>query len=101
MNFFQGDILKVAGFKNLFVIVSKNAFIRDAGVFHVCPLLAYCPKGPVHIAVKGKEGTDGVVVCEQMKLFDPTARGCTRIDSLSYTYIMDVSDTIQGIFEYD
>ena len=38
-DFSQGDIVKIVGFRNSFLVVSKNAFIRAAHMFHVCPLL--------------------------------------------------------------
>jgi mRNA-degrading endonuclease toxin of MazEF toxin-antitoxin module len=101
-NFFQGDIIKIAGFKKrLFVIVSKNAFIKATGIFHVCPLISGIQAGPIHIPVNGKNGESGTVICEQIKAIDPRARGCNRVDLLAYDDIMNVSDTIQGIFEYD
>lgn len=100
-DFYQGDIIKISGFKNKFVIVSKNAFIRMTNVFHVCPLMERYQGGPIHIATIGKEGTKGTVICEQVKLIDPLARGCARVDRLLYEQIMNVSDTVQGLFEYD
>jgi len=98
----QGDIVKVSGFpRRHFVVVSKNVFIRSAGVLHICPFISGIPAGPLHIPVKGKKGTTGTVICEQIKLIDPMTRGITRMDRLGYTDIMNVSDAIQGIFEYD
>ncbi len=100
--FYQGDIIKITGFKRqLFVIVSKNTFIRVAGIFYVCPIIPDIPAGPVHIEVKGKNGKSGTVICEQIKAIDPNVRGCNRIDSLSYDDIMNVSDAVQGLFEYN
>ena len=100
--FSQGDILKIAGFnQQLFVIVSKNAFIKATGIFHVCPILSGVSAGPIHIPVHGKNGESGSVICEQIKAIDPNARGCNRVDILAYEDIMNVSDVIQGIFEYD
>lgn len=101
-DFYQGDIIKIAGFaEKYFVITSKNAFIRATNVFHVCPLLQDISAGPVHISVKGTDGTIGVAICEQLKVIDPSVRACSRVDRLPYADIMEVSDTIQGIFEYD
>ena len=58
--FYQGDIIKISGFKKqLFVIVSKNAFIRATGIFHVCPMIPGISAGPIHIEVKGKNGESG------------------------------------------
>ncbi len=100
--FYQGDIIKISGFKKqLFVIVSKNAFIKATGIFHVCPMLSNIQAGPIHIPVCGKKGEAGTVICEQIKAIDPKARGCNRVDLLAYEDIMNVSDTVQGIFEYD
>ena len=100
--FYQGDIIKISGFKNqLFVIVSKNAFIKATGIFHVCPILPGVQAGPIHIQICGKKGKSGTVICEQIKAIDPKARGCYRVDLLAYEDIKNVSDVIQGIFEYD
>ena len=100
--FYQGDLVKISGFKDLlFVIVSKNAFVKATGIFHVCPMIAGVPAGPIHIQVKGKNGKTGTVICEQIKAIDPKARKCNRVDHLTYEDIMNVSDAVQGIFEYD
>ena len=100
--FYQGDIIKISGFKKqLFVIVSKNAFIKATGIFHVCPIFPAVPAGPIHIQICGKKCESGTVICEQIKAIDPKARGCNRVDLLAYEDIMNVSDVIQGIFEYD
>lgn len=102
IDFYQGDIIKINGFKNAqFLIVSKNAFIRATNVFHVCPIIKNCMDGPLHIRIQGFKETNGVVICEQVKLIDPNERSCIRQDRISYDSIMNISDAIQGIFEYD
>lgn len=101
-SFSQGDIISISGYgKNAFLIVSKNAFIRSTGVFHICPIINSYPNGPLHIEITGNKRTTGTVICEQIKLIDPTARGCSKIDSIPYSDIMNISDAIQGMFEYD
>ena len=98
----QGDIVKIGGFGNkLFVVTSKNAFIKATGFLHVCPVLSDVAAGPIHIKVRGKKNVEGVVICEQVKLIDPVARGINRVDRLSYDDVINISDVIQGIFEYD
>ncbi len=102
MTYCQGDIVKISGFeKSYFIITSKNSFIRALGVFHVSPLLQKIVDGPLHIAVIGKKGTKGTVICEQIKMIDPDVRAVNKIDSLKYQDIMNISDAIQGMFEYD
>ena len=99
--FSQGDMIKIGNYKELFLVVSKNAFIKATKVFHVCPLLPHVPEGPLHIKVCGNKGTGGVVLIEQVKMIDPAARRCSHKDRISYADIMEVSDALQGIFEYD
>ena len=102
ITFSQGDIIKINGLGNkLFLVISKNAFIKATSAFHVCPMLENVPEGPLHIAAAGKKSVSGVVICEQIKLIDPAARSCSRIDSLYYGDIMNISDAIQGVFDYD
>lgn len=100
-DFCQGDIVKISGFQCKFLIISKNAFIEKTNVIHVCPLLEHHPAGPLHIYVEGKQQTSGVVICEQIKLIDPSVRICSKVDRIPYDNIMNISDAIQGIFEYD
>ena len=98
----QGDIIKVNGYKNqLFLITSKNSYIKATGTFHICPIISNKYLGPTHIEINGIKGTEGLVACEQLKLIDPSARSFTPTDHISYYQLMEVSDTIQGIFEYD
>jgi mRNA interferase MazF len=101
ITFSQGDILKIDGYKYCFLIISKNAFIKSTGVFHVCPILKNVPDGPLHIKITGKKQESGAVICEQIKLIDPSSRSCHIIDTIHYDSIMNISDAIQGIFEYD
>ena len=97
----QGDIIRISGRGESFVVVSNNAYLTATGRFHVCLMTDWETEGPTHIRVKGIEGTEGTVSCEQIKLIDPNARGCRRVDRLPYRDIMEISDVIQGIFEYD
>ena len=101
MSFLQGDIIKIAGFKNRFLVISKNAFISKTNVFHVCPIMAGIPKGPLHIVIKGENDTIGTALCEQIKLIDPSTRNCSKTDCVPYEQMMNISDAIQGVFECD
>ena len=101
IDFYQGDIIKLSGFRIPFLIISKNTFIKATGLFHVCPILTGFADGPLHIRIEGNHQTAGVAVCEQIKLIDPQARTCCRIDRIPYNSVMNISDAVQGIFEYD
>ena len=101
MDYFQGDIIKINGFKDKYLIISKNAYIRATNVFHVCPVLNDYPEGPLHIKIVGRKGFVGIAICDQIKMIDPSVRGCFTADSIQYRDIMNISDAIQGMFEYD
>ncbi len=98
--FYQGDIVKISGYKFPLLIISKNLFIEKTGVFHVCPILSEVPSGPLHIRVQSKD-TQGTAICEQLKLIDPMERSVHRVDRISYANLIDISDAVQGMFEYD
>ena len=101
MKFVQGDIIKIRGFHGkLFLIVSKNAYIKATGMFHVCPMID-APADTTHIRIEGKKNASGVVACEHVKIIDPERRICNKVDTARYADIMEVSDVLQGIFEYD
>ena len=100
-DFFQGDIIKIKGFNVPFLITSKNAFIHNEKLFHVCPIVITDSINPSHINIKGIDGTTGVAICEEIKLIDPLARNCNKIDRITYASKIIISDVIQGLFEYD
>ena len=100
-DFFQGDIIKIEGFSNVFLIISKNAFIRERKMFHVSPIVNTGLINPMNISIEGKNGTKGTVICEELKLIDPMARACNKVDRINYCDIINISDAIQGMFDYD
>ena len=95
----QGDIVRLSDREERFVVVSNNAYVRATGTLHLCLLNAQGSSGPTHIRVRGVEGTQGVVSCEQFRLVDPEIRGLIRVDHLSGRDVMEISDVIQGLFE--
>lgn len=100
-SFLQGDIIKIEGKNHLFLIVSNNTFIKYTGAFHICPIIENVENNPLHIAVRTAKGYAGTAICEQLLLFDPSKRPCSKYDDISYDQIMNISDAIQGVFEYD
>ena len=94
--------MKLTGFQNKFLVVSKNSFIKHTGMVHVCPVMPGIQPGPFHIQTRlQREGENVTVLCEHVKLIDPIKRGIGIIDRISYGDKMEVSDVIQGFFEYD
>ena len=94
----QGDLLKVERIKCPVLVVSKDFFNRSGKVIG-CPVFSAGPEGPLHIRVRTGE-TDGFVQCENMKLLDLTVRGFSEIGRIPFPEIMNITDAIQGIFDY-
>lgn len=101
IDFSQGDLIKIEGTKHPFLIVSSNLFIRYTGTFHICPVVSDAKQGPLHIRFTSSKGTHGIAICEQLLLVNPSNKLCNVCGHVSYDQIMNVSDAIQGIFEYD
>ena len=94
----QGDLLKVEGLKYPVIVVSNN-FFNGSGKAVVCPILKSAVEGPLHIRLKNCP-VEGFVICEQMKYVDLSARRCAKLSQSRYFDIMDISDAVMGIFDY-
>ena len=94
----QGDILKIEKIAPPVLVVSKDFFNRSGEIIG-CPILEKSIEGPLHIFVSTEE-TCGFVQCEKMTLLDLTIRGFSKVDRLALPDVIDITDAIQGIFEY-
>ncbi|MDR1801909.1 MAG: type II toxin-antitoxin system PemK/MazF family toxin [Lachnospiraceae bacterium] len=94
----QGDLLRLEGVSEPVLVVSKDYFNRSEQII-ACPFLRNAAPDPLHITISTKD-LIGVVLCEQLKLFDLRERGYKKIAGLDISNIMDVTDAIQGIFDY-
>lgn len=94
----QGDILKIEKIKHPVLVVSKD-FFNTSGEIIGCPIMKASMSGPLHIWMSTKEN-EGHIQCEKLALLDLSVRGYKKIDRLPFPEMMDVSDAIQGIFEY-
>ena len=94
----QGDILKVEKVNRPVVVVSKDYF-NTSGEVIACPIFESSTRGPLHIFVRADE-IEGYVQCEKLALLDLRVRGYKKIDKLKLIDKMNISDAVQGIFEY-
>ena len=94
----QGDILKIEKIKHPVLVVSKD-FFNTSGEVIGCPIIADSVPGPLHIWMS-TERTEGYIQCEKLALLDLAVRGYNKVDSLPISEMINVSDAIQGIFEY-
>lgn len=94
----QGDILKIEKIAHPVLVASKD-FFNTSGEIIGCPIIRDSKPGPLHIRVV-TENTEGYVHCEKLALLDLLVRGYQKIDRLPLSEMINVSDAIQGIFEY-
>ena len=94
----QGDVISVSGIKIPVLVVSKD-FFNASGEIIGCPVIKEGEEGPLHILIETKK-TKGYVHCEKMKLFDLHVRSHTVKDRIPMADIINITDAIQGIFDY-
>lgn len=94
----QGDILRIEKIKHPVLAVSKD-FFNASGEIIGCPIINNSTPGPLHIWTSA-ENAEGYIQCEKLALLDLTYRGYKKIGKLPLLEVMNVSDAVQGIFEY-
>lgn len=94
----QGDLLKIEGIQHPVIVVSNN-FFNQSGKAIVCPIVKRALPGPLHIELKDNS-VSGYVLCEQVRYLDLTARRYSKLTQTHYFDIMDISDAVVGMFEY-
>ena len=94
----QGDIIKVDDLNVPVLVVSKDFFNQEDEIIG-CPIFKSGEAGPLHIKICGDK-IKGIVHCEKLKLLDLNVRGYATIDRIHMPAIIDITDAIQGIFDY-
>ncbi len=94
----QGDILRIENIKHPVLVVSKD-FFNTSGEIIGCPIMNNSIPGPLHIWMATEEN-EGYIQCEKLALLDLAVRSYRKVDRLSISDMINVSDAIQGIFEY-
>ena len=94
----QGDILKIENIKLPVLVVSKD-FFNQTGEIIGCPVYPAGEAGPLHIPVH-TDRTEGFVQCEKLALLDLNVRGWVKTDRIHMEDIINITDAIQGIFDY-
>ena len=77
---------------------SDNVF-NESGKAIVCPIVAGAQEGPLHIRLKDSP-VQGVVLCEQVRYLDLAARRYHKLTTTHYFNIMDISDAVVSMIEY-
>ena len=94
----QGDILKIENIRVPVLVVSKD-FFNQTGEIIGCPIYPAGEAWPLHIPVH-TDRTEGFVQCEKLALMDLNVRGWSQMDRIPMADIINITDAVQGIFDY-
>lgn len=94
----QGDILIVERIRHPVLVVSKD-FFNLTGEIIACPIFKNSTVGPLHIFITANE-FQGYVQCEKLALLDMNIRGYKKVGRIQLIDRINISDAVQGIFEY-
>ena len=94
----QGEVLKVDKLHFPVLVVSKTFFNQEDLVI-VCPILKESNISPLHIDISSDQ-IEGYVHCEDLRLLDLKVRRFSVIDCIDMSSIINITDAVQGIFDY-
>lgn len=81
------------------IVVSNDTFNNFAKIAMVCPITNTNRGFPLHVALDARVTTTGVVMCEQVKALDISARNVTFKEKAPRDIIEEVIDIIFGFIE--
>lgn len=81
------------------LVVSNHTFNRRTGIAIVCPITNTERHFPLHIPLGEKTSVTGVVMCEQVKSLDVTARNAVFKEKAPSDIVEEILDVIAGFFE--
>lgn len=94
----QGDIVRIEKINYPVLVVSKD-FFNSSGEIIGCPIINKSNPGPLYIWTS-VDNIEGYIQCEKLALLDMSVRGYKKIGCLPIDELINISDAIQGIFEY-
>lgn len=94
----QGDILSIEGQKFDTLVLSKDFFNKE-GFAVLCPIAKAANDIPLHIEVTAPD-FKGVALLENLKSLNLNSRFYKVKGHIPFEQIQDISDAVQGIFEY-
>ena len=84
------------------IVISNGSFSQITTKFAmVCPITKTDKSFPFHVRLDERTKTEGVILCDQAKIFDITARNCEFIEHVPKDIISDVVDIVSGFIEIE
>lgn len=94
--FFQGEMIRAEGIRDLLLVVSKNVFNKSGQVI-ACPIKDGRVVSPTTHVLEEKGKT---VLCDHLRYVDIEARHASRIGEISINDIVEISNIIESLFDY-
>ena len=94
----QGDILWLER-EEQYVLVLSREFFNLSGMSVVCPLRDHAEPDALHIRILSDK-YNGTALLEHLRSLDLQARHYQKVSVISYEQIQDITDAVQGIFDY-
>jgi mRNA interferase MazF len=83
------------------LVVSNEAFNRLSKMVMVCPITNTNKGHPFHLPLDGRTRTTGVVMCDQARTMDITARKARHLEVAPPDIVESVVDAIVRFIEID
>jgi mRNA interferase MazF len=81
------------------LVVSNNTFNRFTNLAIVCPITNTAKGFPLHVPLNEKTRTRGVIMCEQGKSLDLSARNAVFLEKIPADILEEVVDIYIGFIE--
>lgn len=81
------------------LVVSSDLFNRVNSLTMVCPITHTDRGSPFHIRLDDRTETDGVVMCDQVRMLDPNSRRAAFEEKAPDDVLAEAVDIIRGIIE--
>ena len=105
----QGDIIKLdfsptidreqRGYRPG-VVVSNDFILNKTNMVYIAPITNTSRGFPLHVSLDGRTKTKGVILCEQVKAVDLSARHFSLVEYLPNDILEEVLSCVIGCFEF-
>jgi mRNA interferase MazF len=83
------------------IVVSNNIFNKFTKIAIVCPITNTDRGFPLHVPLDERTNTIGVIMCEQVKSLDISARNALLLEKAPKDIVAEIIDIITGFVEVD
>lgn len=107
-SFAQGDIIYIdldpqAGHEQMgrrpAVVISNNIYNNLSSLLMLCPITNTNKNHPFHVTLDKRTKTTGVVLCDQAKMLDVSARNASFAETIPSDILEEIVDIVYSFIE--